>query len=110
MAKRAADREWVLEYDGTHEAPLRKRNARPLSTPKLAPSLYKASIKELAETGTIRARSSTSGVDDGIIQRIRKCLERANHPNTAEAEAKVAFYLASRLMGQYNLSQAESSP
>lgn len=46
-------------------------------------------------------------IDDGIIQRIKKCLDRANHPNTAEAEAKAAFHLASRFMGQHNVSQAE---
>lgn len=67
--------------------------------PKLLPALYKASIKELAETGTVSS-SSVHDLDDGILQRIKKCLDRANHPNTAEAEAKAAFHLASRLMGQ----------
>ena len=107
MAKRMAELDWVLEYDGRIQPPPPKRAARPPSTPKPAPQLYKASIKELAETGTIRVSSSTNDLKDGIIQRIKKCLERANHPSTAEAEAKAAFYLASRLMGQYNVSQAE---
>lgn len=51
--------------------------------------------------------SSVHDIDDGIIQRIKKCLDRAKHPNTAEAEAKAAFHLASRLMGQHNVSQAD---
>jgi hypothetical protein len=44
---------------------------------------------------------------NGIVQRIKECLNPTNHPNTAEAEAKTAFHLASRLMGQHNVSQAE---
>jgi hypothetical protein len=99
MSKRAADSELATENDGTCDHP-RKRTRKP----KLSPSLYKASIKEVAETGVV---SSTSDLDNGIIQRIKKCLDRANHPNTVEAEAKAALHLASRLMGQYNVSQAE---
>lgn len=37
-----------------------------------------------------------------IIERINKCLERANRPNTAEQEAKAALFLSSRLMTRYN--------
>jgi Protein of unknown function (DUF2786) len=49
----------------------------------------------------------SADIDDAIIQRITKFLQRANHPTAPEAEAKVALHLASRLMGQYNVSQAE---
>jgi hypothetical protein len=66
--------------------------------------LYKASVKELAETGTIRVSSSTADIDNAIIQRIKKCLERANHPNTPEAEAKAALHLASRLTLPINIA------
>ncbi|PVH71040.1 hypothetical protein DL98DRAFT_435965 [Cadophora sp. DSE1049] len=97
MAKRTADLTWFPENHGERELPPRKQTARPP-----APVLYKASIKELAETGTIRVTASTAAVDDVIILRIKKCLERANHPNTLEAEAKAAIHLASRLMGRYN--------
>jgi hypothetical protein len=99
MPKRTAGLEWASENDGAREPPPRKRTARACCTPKP----YRASIKELVETGTISG-SSTYGLDDGIIRRIKKCLDRANHPNTAEAEAKAAFHLASRLMGQHNVS------
>jgi hypothetical protein len=102
MAKRTADLIWVPENHGERELPPRKRTARPP-----APTLYKASVKELAETGAIRVTSSTADIDDVIVLRIKKCLERANHPNTLEAEAKAAIHLASRLMGRYNVSQAE---
>ncbi|KAG4417670.1 MAG: hypothetical protein CL912_29975 [Deltaproteobacteria bacterium] len=107
MAKRTVDLTWVSENYGEREAPPFKRTARPRAPPKRPPPLYTASVKELAETGTIRASSSTADIDNAIIQRIKKCLERANHPNTPEAEAKAALHLASRLMGQYNVSQAE---
>ena len=107
MSKRTADPTGVSENNGEHEPPPRKRTARPRAPPKLRLPLYKASVKELADTGTIRASSSTAGIDNAILQRIKKCLERANHPTTPEAEAKAAFHLASRLMGQYNVSQAE---
>jgi hypothetical protein len=106
MAERTADFTWAIENHGACGPPSPKRTARAPSTPRLLPALYKASIKELAEIGTTSC-SSVHDLDDGIIQRIKKCLDRANHPNTAEAEAKAAFHLASRLMGQHNISQAE---
>ena len=70
----------------------------PTRPPKLPPPLYGASVKGLAETGTVRADSFTADIGNAIIQRIKKCLERANHPSTPEAEAKVALHFASRLM------------
>lgn len=75
--------------------------------PKLIPVLYKASVKKLADTGTAKTAASATGIDNALLQRIKKCLQRANHENTPESEAKAAFYLASRLMGQHNVSQAE---
>ncbi|KAH7014270.1 uncharacterized protein B0I36DRAFT_338490 [Microdochium trichocladiopsis] len=86
----------------------RKRPVRTRKGPKLAPPLYKASVTALADTASTRpASSATADIDDAIILRIRKCLDRAKHPNTPEAEAKAALHVASRLMGQYNVSQAE---
>lgn len=84
--------------------PQRKRKRAP---PKLPQPLYKAVVKDLAESGTIRVSSSTADIDNTILERIKKCLDRANHPGTPEAEAKVALHRASRLMGQYNVTQAE---
>jgi len=42
-----------------------------------------------------------------LWETIVKCMGTTNHPNTLEAEAKAAIHLASRLMGRYNVSQAE---
>ncbi|KAE8553635.1 hypothetical protein EYB25_005017 [Talaromyces marneffei] len=106
MAKRAADVAWASMSDGECELPPYQRNTRPRSSSKFPPPLYKATVKQLAETETTRVGPSAD-IDDSIIQRITKCLQRANHPTTPEAEAKVALHLASRLMGQHNVSQAE---
>ncbi|CAO2651687.1 Nn.00g042570.m01.CDS01 [Neocucurbitaria sp. VM-36] len=85
----------------------RKRLVQERTQPKLTPALYKALVKTQADSTTIKDPSSTAGMDDAILQRIKKCLQRANHENTPEPEAKAAFYLASRLMDQHNVSQAE---
>lgn len=98
---------FVHEDPAESDSRPRKRQAQERAQPKLTPTLYKASVTTFADTGTIRVSSSTAGIDDTILQRIKKCLQRANHKNTPEPEAKAAFYLASRLMGQYNVSQAE---
>ncbi|KFY18683.1 hypothetical protein V493_08418 [Pseudogymnoascus sp. VKM F-4281 (FW-2241)] len=84
------------------EPPLRKR-----APPKFPQPLYKASVKKLAEIGTNKLHSSTADIDSAILVRIKKCLDRANHPGTPELEAKTALCMASRLMGQYSVSQAE---
>lgn len=105
-AKVTVDIESVSEGDSECE-PARRKRKRKARPRKIPPPLYKASVKELAETGTIKVTGSTADIDNAIIVRIRKCLERANHPSTPEAEAKAALHLASRLMGQYNVSQAE---
>jgi hypothetical protein len=80
---------------------------RPQKKPKLTPALYKASITKSADPGIARAALLASDIDEKILLRIKKCLERANHDTTPQPEAKAAFYLASKLMGQYNVSQAE---
>jgi hypothetical protein len=43
-----------------------------------------------------------------ILARIRKCFAIANHANTPEAEAKAALRMGSKLMSQYNVTQAEA--
>ncbi|CAK3844629.1 Hypothetical predicted protein [Lecanosticta acicola] len=81
-----------------------KRTTRP---PRRAPPLYKAAVIETADSSSIRVNSSTADIDEAILARIKKCLERANHPNAAKAEARAALYLAFRLMKQFNVTQAE---
>ncbi|KAJ1324503.1 DUF2786 domain-containing protein [Microdochium nivale] len=85
----------------------RKRPARTRKSHKPPPPLYKASVTAQAEASRSHATHATADVDNAIVLRIKKCLDRAKHPNTPEAEAKAALHLASRLMGQYNMSQAE---
>ena len=42
-----------------------------------------------------------------MMDRIKKCLARANHPNTPEREAQAAWRMSSRLMEQHNVTQAD---
>lgn len=98
----------VWDFSSDLEEPPRKRRNTKRGPPKLTPALYRAVVTKLADAGTIRVSSSTADVDNAVLQRIKKCLQRANHPNTPEAEAKAAFHLASRMMSQYNVTQAEA--
>jgi Protein of unknown function (DUF2786) len=111
MAKRPAEDQPVTEEDigAITQALLpRKRAARQRGPPTLPPPLYRASVNQVADSGAIaNGGSAASELDNNIMQRIKKCLARAHHPGTPEAEAKAALFLASRLMGQYNVSQAE---
>lgn len=69
--------------------------------------LRQARVTETPDSSTIRVASSVADIDEGVLARIKKCLDRAYHANAAEAEAKAALHIASRLMNQYNVSQAE---
>jgi uncharacterized protein DUF2786 len=85
-----------------------KRQVRQRPPQKLPAPLYKAKVTELAGAKTTGAAASSIGsIDDAVLKRIKKCLQRANHGNTPEAEAKTAFYIASRLMQQHNVTQAD---
>ncbi|KAI1840197.1 hypothetical protein JX266_013598 [Neoarthrinium moseri] len=108
MDTRKTDLGRTLELGAeVHEAPPKKRPARLRAPPKLPLPLYRAAVKKLAETDVAHTSSSTADIDSAIITRIKKCLDRANRPSTPEAEARAALHLGSRLMGQYNVSQAE---
>ncbi|KAJ5642315.1 hypothetical protein N7490_006315 [Penicillium lividum] len=50
---------------------------------------------------------TTSTVEKRILDRIQKCLNRAYHANTSEAEAKAALFVSQKLMSQHNVSQAD---
>ncbi|WEW58650.1 hypothetical protein PRK78_004118 [Emydomyces testavorans] len=66
--------------------------------------LHEAKVKILADDpGSV----SETPIDNHILDRLRKCIEKANHPNTSEAEAKAALFLSSKLMSQYNVSMAD---
>ena len=65
----------------------------------------KATITELAnETPPVAKASHATGE---ILDRIKKCLDRANHVNANESEARAAMKIATRLMSQHSVSQAE---
>ncbi|KAF3480486.1 uncharacterized protein GIQ15_05833 [Arthroderma uncinatum] len=83
-----------------NEGNARKRRPKPPPSPR-----QKATVSKLADQVTV----ATSGaqVDDHILDRIKKCLDRASHPGTTEAEAKAALFLSQKLMGQYNVTNAD---
>ncbi|EPQ57251.1 hypothetical protein GLOTRDRAFT_137622 [Gloeophyllum trabeum ATCC 11539] len=56
-------------------------------------------------TGDVNERSQD--VDDAVLERIKKALALANHENTGEQEAKQAMRMASKLMSQYSVTQAD---
>lgn len=78
----------------------------PIPKSKLGPPpSLTAKVRELAVQDSA-TNDKNSNVEQRILDRIKKCLQRANHPNTPEAEAKAAWRMASRLMVQYNVTQA----
>lgn len=107
--KRMADVETASEEDGEHGTGprKRKRTSRPRAVKKVNPPPFKASIKALAESGTIKVTGSTADLDNAAVAKIKKCLERAKHPSAPEGEAKAALLLASQWMARYNVTQAE---
>ena len=44
---------------------------------------------------------------ENVRDKVRAILERANHPNTPQAEAETALSLAYRLMQKYDLDEYE---
>ncbi|KAJ5701852.1 hypothetical protein N7488_009400 [Penicillium malachiteum] len=75
--------------------PKKKKNARK--------PLQHAKVIQLA-TDTQKSEKS---VDQGILDRIQKCLARAYHANSSEGEAKAALFLSQKLMTQHNVTQAD---
>jgi hypothetical protein len=65
-----------------------------------------AKVSRLADDSSASI-TNNNGTDKAILDRIRKCLARANHPNTPEMEAQNAMRMASRLMQQFNVTQAD---
>ncbi|KAH6684140.1 hypothetical protein B0J14DRAFT_572202 [Halenospora varia] len=70
-----------------------------------------ARVKTLAqESSATQSNFSDSERGDRIIERIRKCFARGQHPNTPEAEAKASLKMAAKLMAQFNISYAQAAP
>ncbi|KAL8748679.1 MAG: hypothetical protein Q9184_007150, partial [Pyrenodesmia sp. 2 TL-2023] len=74
------------------------KRRQPLKKPK-------ATIGRLANENT--PTHSTPKAGQEAIDRVRKCFERANHPNANEQEAKAASRMASRIMERYQISQVD---
>ena len=73
---------------------------------KSEPPKQKATVIALA--GVEAAQSSTlASVDQMVLDRIKKCLNRAKHPNTTEFEANTAWKMASKLMLDHNVTQVD---
>lgn len=83
----------------------RKQFRRPRVPKASAAPRQAAKVKALAEEKA--SGPVNNEVEAQILIRIRKCLERANHPTTPEMEAKAALHMSSRLMAQYNVTQAD---
>lgn len=66
-------------------------------------------MQKATVTETAREHQSkfASNVDKKILDRIQKCLNRAHHTNTSEAEAKAALFVSQKLMSQHNVTQAD---
>lgn len=48
----------------------------------------------------------STNTEQSIIEKVRAILDRANHPNTPQAEAETAFTLAQKLITKYNLDES----
>ncbi|KAL7648998.1 hypothetical protein ACMYSQ_012596 [Aspergillus niger] len=55
----------------------------------------------------VNPQKTNNNIDQGILDKIQKCLNRAKHANANEGEAKAALFLAQRLMAQYNVTHAD---
>ena len=64
----------------------------------------KATVKSLA-AGTGSANLHHTRIE--IVERIKKCLARGTHANANENEAKSAIRMASKIMQQHNITQAQ---
>ena len=85
---------------------IKMANTPRVSRRKLGPApVQEAKVRELAKVDHLEVKDSS--IEKRILDRIRKCLATANHPNTGESEAKAAWHLSTRLMQQYNVTQAD---
>ncbi|KAL5364300.1 hypothetical protein BJX96DRAFT_131392 [Aspergillus floccosus] len=67
-------------------------------------SIQKATVIKYAE---VNPKKTNNNIDQGILDKIQKCLSRARHATANEGEAKAALFLAQRLMAQYNVTHAD---
>lgn len=77
------------------QASSRSSNRRPIQ---------KVTVIKTADCGQAQ---SISRVDEKILERIQKCLDRAHNPKSSELEAKAALFISQKLMSQHNVTQAD---
>ena len=65
----------------------------------------KAVIGWLADAGP--STNNLTHVSQDAIEKVRKCFARARHANANEAEARAAFKMASKILNQHKISQAD---
>ncbi|KAF7296150.1 DUF2786 domain-containing protein [Mycena kentingensis (nom. inval.)] len=88
-----------------------------LESPKKRSRTPKTKLPKTKAEVTIRAtdispdkadsHARLAAIDVAVIGRIRKALALASHAGTGEQEAKAALRMASKLLDQYNVSQAD---
>jgi hypothetical protein len=57
--------------------------------------------------GVATGQAKGIGTDQAVLDRIRKCLAKANHPRAQEDEAQTAIRMASRLTQQFYVTNAD---
>ncbi|RAL03035.1 DUF2786 domain-containing protein [Aspergillus ibericus CBS 121593] len=67
-------------------------------------SIQEATVIKYAE---VNPKKTNNNNDQGILNKIQKCLSRARHATANEGEAKAALFLAQRLVAQYNVTHAD---
>ncbi|KAA8651364.1 DUF2786 domain-containing protein [Aspergillus tanneri] len=65
-------------------------------------NIQKATVEELAQD-----KSKFDIVDKDILDRIEGYQNKTGHETTTESEAKIAFFVAQKLMSQYNVAHAD---
>jgi hypothetical protein len=65
-----------------------------------------AKVSSLADDAPI-AKVDDPRVEKAILDHIRKCLAKADHPAAQEDEAQTVILMASRLMQQFNITNAD---
>lgn len=105
-SKYQKDLKWKPVRKGLKEGLGKHRRQARIKKKPFRPPRQKATVKQLAQTERPRA---TSGLqqEEQILIKIKKCIERANHPSTTESEAKAALFLSSKLMSQYDVTHAD---
>lgn len=103
-----APKHQLLRHDSSDFDPA--TSARKKRAPKVVQPTQKAEVTMLAADPMTENQNSTTkpAVEERILERIRKCLTKANHPGTPEAEVKAAFRMGSILMSQHNITQAQA--